>query len=267
MLRSMGRSARIVLLAGVVAVLLIDTASAAGGQQRFFSITATGSGQFTQDFGEDRHKPDTRGFGTDGKTTVSWQWTIKSVGRLNGDSVNVAAAEVRRRVNVQSSTIEYDNYTGSLREEPWCRDSSFGIATDDGSYLLQNEADRGSWVRLPNARASSIDSSSFTTTLPSVPDTCAFHEVPEGLDFYDYANVDIARGAFNPKFDASYSKSFQDSANELHDQCCPQTTHTFQGSSTLQVNAKKIPERRAERRQKSYRKEDPFAERTDEGLS
>jgi hypothetical protein len=261
----MSRSIRLVVLAGLSSVVLADTAVADDG--RFFSIRASGSGQFTQDFGEDRHSSDSRGFGTDGKTTISWQWTIKSVGRADEGRVPIAAAEFRRRLNVQSSTVEYDNFTGSLREEPWCSDSSFGIATYDGSFLLDQEADRGSWVRLPDARASSIDSSSFTTTLPSVPDTCAVHETPEGLDFYDYANVEIPRGAFNPKFDVAYSDSFQDSADELHDQCCPPTAHTFQGSSALEVEAKKISKRSAERRKKSYRNEDPFGEITDYGLS
>ena len=259
----MGRSARIVVLAGLLAVFLIDTASAA--EQRFFSITVSGSGQFTQDYGEDRYTEGSRGFGTDGKTTVSWRWKIKSVGRADGERVPFAAAEFRRSVTVQSSTLEYDHNTsgGRLQEDPHCEDSYFKIATGASLGAIDDATGNGAWVKLPFARNMSLDSSGFNSAMPSVQDSCAFHANPEGLDFYESALVEIPRGAFNPKFDASYSESFQDSVNESridHDYCCAPLAHSLQGSSKLQIKAKKISKRSAERRRKSYRKEDPYEE-------
>jgi hypothetical protein len=64
----------------------------------------------------------------------------------------------------------------------------------------------------------------------------------------------VPRGAFNPRFDRSYSETYTDAASvdRSHSSSDPNSAHTFAGNSRVELQIKAISERRFDRLVNKY---------------
>jgi hypothetical protein len=262
------RTALWALAAAGAAAGSIATANAAGaprgpGQDaHYFLLTATSRGEYKVDYGRDLQPGLTTAAGVDGTTTGSWSWQIRAVGRSVGNGpLRSAAAEFKGSATFTSNLFSYTVQMGEQDIDPLCEGKAPGRI-----FTRQSPSRSGStrpqWISRRRS-STSIDyrSGGFEITYPYALSPTAyhcFHGVPEGLTLHtttDPADTPVPRGAFNPRSDRSFSKSWSNPlvnrSREEHGD------HSESGSIRLSVTVKSVSEAKARRMGDSYRKRDP----------
>jgi len=110
------------LAASIVAASAAGAAGGPGQDTHYFLMTATSSGEYTADYGDERLEPgQNTSFGVDGYETGSWSWRIRAVGRSVGNGpLRSAAAEFRGIAYHSAEIISYTIQMGELDEDKLC---------------------------------------------------------------------------------------------------------------------------------------------------
>lgn len=260
------RDASLVAATSAVCLLLLalalDLAAAApGGDAHHFMMRVIGSGSASADFGEDRKQPGViTASGVDGKESASWRWEVRAVARSVGSGPLVTRAHVERARGVlTASVLSYGIQMGKLGEDPLCEDrqGTTTFLSNDGRGRTARKSGSGEFVHDGFA---GIREGGLIVASPELSPLSCFHGSPEfghGLQFVNGTGRDetrVPRGAFNPRFDRSYSETYTDSASEdrSHSSSDPNSAHTFAGNSKVELQIKAISERRFNRLVKKY---------------
>ena len=258
------RDVSLVAASGAALLLLafaLDSAVAApGGDTHHFTMRVIGSGSASADFGEDRKQPGlTTASGVDGKESASWRWEVRAVAWSVGAGPLVTRAHVERARGVlTASVLSYGIQMGVLGEELLCQDrqGTTTFLSDDGRGRAARKSGSGEFVHDGFVR---IREGGLDVDSPELSPFSCFHGSPEfghGLQFVSRTRQDetpVPRGAFNPRFDRSYSETYTDSASEDRSHSGdPNSAHTFAGNSKVELQIKAISERRFDRLLNKY---------------
>lgn len=247
-------------------------ASAATGQDaRYFLTTATASGQWKADYGEERLRPgQTTASGVDGSESGSWRWTMRAVGRAVGDGpIQSAAAEFKGVARHSADIVFYSIQAGHLDEDRQCEGDDVPPRRITTSSDRRRPARvRGDFVTDPES-AVSFRRTGFEVEYPFRYDLLypCFHGPPRAVGNEDETisfvgpvspeEANVARGAFNPRFDRSFSNTWRDSVELTHGSSNDE--HAESASSTFTIAVEAVSERKARRLRDKYRKGDPRA--------
>ena len=154
------------LLAGLV------TAAAGSGATKpvkHFAVVFSGSGSYTVDFGEDRFeelkKKPTSGGGVDGKASITWSWTLKTVASRTGDKpVGHDRAILQASYELSGKFLVYSfNGRREMSERPIACNIRGNYRTFDGE---ERASLRGDWVKWNPALTYNRKSVSFSARFP-----------------------------------------------------------------------------------------------------
>lgn len=244
----------------LVAFALDSAAAVPGGDTHHFTMRVIGSGSASADFGEERKQPGViTASGVDGKETASWRWEVRAVASSVGAGPLVTRAHVERARGVlTASVLSYGIQMGVLGEEPLCQDhqGTTTLLTDDGRGRNARRSGSGEFV---HDGFVGIREGGLIVSSPELSPRTCFHGNPEfghGMQFVNGTGGDetrVPRGAFNPRFDRSYSETYTDTASEdLSHSGDSNSAHTFTGNSKVELQVKAISERRFDRLVKKY---------------
>lgn len=257
------RAASLVPATGVAFFLLLafalDRATAApGGDTHHFMMRVIGSGSASADFGEDRKQPGLiTASGVDGKESASWRWEVRAVARSVGAGPLVTRAHVERARGVlTASVLSYGIQMGKLGEYPLCEDrqGTTTFLSDDGRGRPARRSGPGEFI---HDGFIGIREGGLSVDSPELSSLSCFHSDGHGLDLVERSRpgeTRVPRGAFNPRFDRSYSETYTDSASldRSHSSGDPNSAHTFAGNSKVELQIEAISERRFNRLVKKY---------------
>ena len=253
------------LLAGLV------TAAAGSGATKpvkHFAVVFSGSGSYTVDFGEDRfeelRKKPTSGGGVDGKASITWSWTLKTVASRSGDKpVRHDRALLQASYEMSGQFLVYSFFRqGEMSERPIaCNDFVGNHRTFDGK---ERASLRGDWVKWNPALTYNRKSVSFSARFPGslAPSTVAcYHSVYEDVDSPGYVPglVNYSEKAFNRRVGKSYDTWISESINlpRSHAFDVPQA-HTVSGQMKSTITITRISEEAWRKRAKEYRESPKF---------
>jgi len=238
-----------------------STSAAAEPDVHFFKLKIVSSGSVTVDYGDDRHQSGTTAAGVDGKASVSRRWEIRAVAKSVGSGPLLSTAAITRaRDDFRANLVDYSILMGQISESPICTDSVHAVTDDERGFALGAgvpEFVLGEFVKEPT-RIRIGGGGSLTVEQIPLGGQCSLHHFDDhGLLFLYGASGDdarIPRGAFNPRFDHSYSKTFRSAVNEGqdHDLSDPNQLHTFAGSTKLKIKIKAVDEDRYLKRGRRY---------------
>jgi hypothetical protein len=239
----------------------LDSAEAApGGDTHHFMMRVVGTGSASADFGEDRKEPGLiTASGVDGKESASWRWEVLAVASSVGSGPLVTRAHVERARGVlTASVLSYGIQMGKLGEEPLCtnRQGTTTILSNDGRGGAARKSGSGEFIHDGFA---GIREGGLIVASPELSPLSCFHGSPEfghGLQFVNGTGRDetrVPRGAFNPRFDRSYSETYTDAASEDRSHGGDlNSAHTFAGNSKVELQVEAVSERRFNRLVKKY---------------
>lgn len=249
-----GAAATCVTLGSAAAV---PAPAAAPEPANYFDVKVESEGSFVADYGDDRHSSDSRGFGTDGKTTISWHWEAQAAARPQPnkglDLISGRSLRFRSVMSETSNGVEYDHLGGpsggELREFPWCQPPTYANTRrtadqQDDSVPSGEDLSRGEWVTGPllelfNKGGLRIRGMADATT----PDECVGHTDMHGLSFSYLLKGDakLPPKAFDPTTDDRLDEEFRDAVNEPleHDGIAP-AYHTAVGSSSMTLTVRRV---------------------------
>lgn len=259
--RSRARHTAIAAAAMCASLCLAAAAShpaPAAEPSNYFFIKVKSHGSFTADYGDDRLSSDTRGFGTDGREQISWNWEVQAVGRpapsRNLDFKSAAGASMFRSVAIhESNLVEYDHLGGpsggALREFPACEGGPYAnkrrtIDEQDDSVPRPRELERGEWVadgsvKLANDGGLRVLGTGSATEVHE----CFGHADMHGLlfDYIHPGDAELPPQDFDPTTDDGISRTFRDAIGlpPEHDGIAP-AYHTAAGSSTLTLLVSRV---------------------------
>lgn len=263
--------AAVSLAATVAIIAAISPGSALGAQGRgedthYFLMSATSSGKYAVDYGNDRNQPGlTTAAGVDGTETGSWSLKIRAVGRsVGGDPLRTAAAQVKGSISRTAELYSYTVQMGELDEDPLCEGED---AVPPVKYSHPRKPKPGSGPEWIPSRETQISfggrgfALDYPTGLSPQLDYC-FHAFPIGNDgepmLHTHINQDelpVPRGAFNPRSDRSFSGSWSDDpVDRPRDQ---HGDHSEKASTSLQIRVRAVSEKKATKKRDKYREEDP----------
>lgn len=253
-------SGRIAVVATAVACAGSPAAAAArgpGDDAHYFQFTVASSGSYTADYGDERLQPgQTTSFGVDGFETGSWTWKMRGVGRSVGNgALKSAAVEFKGSASHEADIISYTIQMGNLGEDHLCGapgsppQSTYTRAP--GTPLDSPPA----WLHFKYTEVEFRDGG-MSIDVPGIYGLVSycFHGMPP-IALYDGiepGDADIPRGAFNPRSDRSFDRTWSDSVNEAHGDT--PSKHTESASSELQVTARAISGEKARKKRDEYRK-------------
>lgn len=236
-----------------------SAAAAPGGDEHYFAASVVGTGSTTADFGEERKLPASgaAGSGVDGKESLSWRWEVRAVAKSVGAGPLITRAAVRRaRAVLKASVVSWGRQMFVVTATPLCADrqGTSTFVSNDGRGRTARKSGNGEYVP---ARYFGVSGGGLGVDAPrfAAPTSC-FHYSPHDLAFVDGTSSDearVPRGAFNPRFDRSYRKTFTDSASEgpAHGGD-PNSAHTFVGNSKVKLQIKAISARHFRKLVKKY---------------
>jgi hypothetical protein len=255
---------RCAALTVAIAVFAAVAAPAAAGPNEdvhYFQVSVVGSGSATADFGEEGKDPNLIvGSGVDGKESVRWRWEVLAVAKSVGNGPLVARAETaRERAVLSVSVVSWGVQMGKYGETRLCEDQQgkTTFVSSNGQGTNPTRFSNGEYMR----RSTSIATrgGAFVVEGPGFASnfTC-FHGVfGHGLQFVEEARgaqAPVPPGAFNPRFDRFYEETYRDSAQVglEHSSGDPNSAHTFEGESELEVEIEAVSERRYRRLGNKY---------------
>jgi hypothetical protein len=260
------------LLAGLVTAA---TGSSANSPTKRFAVVFSGSGSYSVDFGDDRleevKKKPTSGGGVDGKASVAWSWTLRTVASQSGDKpVLHDRAILQASYRTSGGFLVYSFFRdGEMSERPIVCDYEGNRRTFDGK---QRAAFRGDWVKWNPRLTYDIDSVSFSARIPSslAPSIVGcYHSIYEGMEdenAYVPSRISYNELAFNRRVGKSYRGTAQKSINlpRGHQRIVdiPQL-HTVSGEVQSEILVTRIIEETWRKRTKQYRESPKFRASTD----
>ena len=257
------------LLAGLV------TAAAGSGATKpvkHFAVVFSGSGSYTVDFGEDRfeelRKKPTSGGGVDGKASITWSWTLKTVASRTGDKpVGHDRAVLQASYDRRGGRFLVYSFNGrrELSERPIECNFGGNYRTFDGE---DRAAFRGDWVKWNPGLEYDRDDVSFSARIPqslAPPNLACYHTTSEGVsksgasDAYVPSTVSYPESAFNSRVGKSYAKTRKGSINlpRSHAFDVPQA-HTVSGEWQETISITRISDETWRKRVKEYRESPKF---------
>lgn len=245
----------------VLIVFVLGSSSAAPGDDvHYFQASVVGNGQAFTDFGEDRKQPgQITASGVDGTEFVQCRWEVRAVAKSVGAGPLITRAKAGRARGVSDvSVLGYGIQNGVLGEYPLCseRQGKTTFVTNDGRGPVASKSGRGEFLHKAFFR---IYGGDLLVNPPedASPPGC-LHTAHGGLEFADGASYDearVPRGAFNPRSDRSYKKTFGSPIISLgrdHATSDPNSAHTFSAFSGIRLEIKAISERRFNKRVKKF---------------
>lgn len=243
--------------------------AAAPTPANLFTVKVKSEGAFVADFGDDRNASDSRGFGTDGRELISWQWELQAVARPKphkGIDLKSTALRFRSVTSEYSDLVEYDHLGGpsggELREFPACPKPTYEnkrrtVDAQDDSAPSGQELSRGAWVGGPLLEL--FDDGGLRIRGmgdATAPHECFAHEDMHGLRFASVTlgDAELPPRAFDPTDDDELDKTFPDgfSLPVDHSGIAP-AYHTAEGSSSLTLVVRRVSRNTWERRRDEYR--------------
>ncbi len=246
-----------------LASMILSLGSAAaepGGDAHYFTVRAAGTGSTTADFGEERKLPalGAAGSGVDGKESLSWRWEVQAVAKSVGAGPLITRTHVERaRAVLSVSVVSWGRQMFVVTESPLCADrqGTTTLVSNDGRGLTARRSGFGEYIhgqgylRVANG---GLDVSGPRFVTP----TACFHGSPHDLGLVWGTSSDearVPRGAFNPRFDRAYRRTYTDSASEDRSHGGdPNSAHTFAGNSKVELQIEAISARRFNRLVKKY---------------
>ena len=192
---------------------------------------------------------------------------MRAVGRSVGNGpVRSTQAIARMSLETKGDVVSYAIQMGKLGETPLGCSSSHTWRTTDEAALRRFR--QGDFVRLEKAGVSvgSRLKVGLGVRVQSLRDQevtgCAYHGAShESLRFLfavDDNATTVPRGAFNPRFDRSYTRTYRHAppnAAPDHGRVVDRNQlHTVQVSEELTISVKAISEKTSQKRAESYRK-------------
>ncbi len=251
---------------------LVTAAAGSGATTpvKHFAVVLQGSGSYTVDFGEDRFeelkKKPTSGNGVDGKASVSWSWTLKTVASKAGDKpVLHNRAILQASYQLGGGFLTYSFFRqGEMSESPIACDYGGNHRTFDGK---ERAAFRGDWVKWNPYLSYNRDSVTFNRRIPTAlaPTLVAcYHDAFEGQDGaggYVPSTFDYNDLAFRRPVGKSYFSTFEKTINlpRGHSRIVdiPQL-HTVSGNVRSTIRITRIADHTWRNRSKEYRESPKF---------
>ena len=235
----------------VGAALLCSMVASASADVHYFKAQITGTGSATADYGRDGKDPNlTTAAGVDGKETIGWRWEVRAVAKSVGNGPLLATAEVaRQRAVLEASVVSYSVQMGVYHDDSLCpqKQGTWTFLSYTPPGRPPRKSSKGDFRRHPLSIA--IRGFGLAVALPWYEDYASldhcFHDISgHGLKFTAGARgnqAPVPRGAFNPRFDRSYSHTYRDSSflGRSHGND-PNSAHTFKGESELKVQISSI---------------------------
>ena len=206
------------MLAALLALALAFPSASPGTAEPHWRVHVTASGSYAVDYGAESDA-------VDGQAGGSWEWELKAV--ASGFGVDTDSAIFRMSVQESSS-----------------------IAVPGGApYCRPPEGDEVPWVRDPLVGLYfSSRARGFQVDHPYGELLAGCHVGAHGMTLYDGAtpaDTRIPRGAFRPRRDGSFERSWtqQIALDRSHDP--GQDTHAFTASGTIAIEVRRISARAA----------------------
>ena len=250
------------------AALLCFVAASASADVHYFKAQIIGTGSATADYGRDGKNPNlTTAAGVDGKETIRWRWEDRAVAESIDNGPLLATAEVaRERAVLEASVVSYSVHMGVYHDDSLC--TNLQGKTTILSYTppgrLPRKSSKGDFRRHPLSFA--IRGFGLAVALPWYEDYaslnyCVHGISGHGLKFLAGARgnqAPVPRGAFNSRFDRSFSHTYRDSSflGRAHGGD-PNSAHTFKGESELDVRINSIAKWRYRRLGRKYHRAKP----------
>jgi hypothetical protein len=253
-------------LAASIGPAAAGAADGPGQDGHYFLMTASSSGNYKADYGNDRFEPgQNTAFGVDGTETGKWSWHIRAVGRSVGNGpIRSAAAQFRGKATHAANLISWTiQKAGTERgESKLCQgeDAAPRKTLSRSERFGRGDIGPGQWI---SGAGSSIQyrSGGFAVSYPLSRDLVehCYHGLPLGLQLYSSirpSQTPVPRGDFNPRSDRSYSNSWGDSVNEVEGAGGPQE-HKDTASVEFTIDIKSVSESKAKRKRAKYSQKRP----------
>lgn len=246
----------------VLSAFVLGSSSAAPGDDvHYFQARVVGNGSATTDFGEDRKQPgQITASGVDGVESVQWRWEVRAVAKSVGAGPLITRARAGRASAVlDASVLGYGIQNGVLGEYPLCgeRQGKTTFVSNDGRGPVASKSGPGEFL---HKAFFGIRGGELLVDPPGDASTAGCIHIAHGLKFADGASNDearVPRGAFNPRSDRSYEKTFISpfiSLGRDHATSDPNSAHTFVAFSGIKLEIKVISERRFNKRVKKFQR-------------
>jgi hypothetical protein len=249
----------VMFLASVI-FALGSAAAEPGGDAHYFTARVVGTGSTMADFGEERKQPYSRAAdsGVDGKESLSWRWEVQAVAKSVGAGPLITRAHVERaRAVLAVSVVSWGIQNFVLTETPVCADrqGATTVVSNDGRGWAARKAGFGEYVHGQGDFRVANGGLGVRGPRLVTPMAC-FHGSPHDLGLVWGTGSDearVPRGAFNPRSDRSYRKTYTDSdSKDRSHGGDPNSAHTFTGNSKVELQIDAISARRFNRLVKKY---------------
>ena len=286
--RRAAASVGIALATALIALLATpDTSTIASGpDDKNFHVTASSVGNFEVDYGND-------GDYRDGKYRFEWNWTTQSLvyfeeGRWSNKSyVSYSGTRIRLKTHEESNlTVRYSTDPPGYprRDDSNCEDGPFNYNSGDPDHSVDRYSGTPPWARNPVGNPVNISGNLekpsiwiFGPTDTNILAGCNAgpqHRPSSGftgmhglMGFPSHVDIEIPRGAFNPKFDPSYGDTFPSNvsrtAGDGHEGgegegFTADVPHSVTGGSNSTVRFKALSEKAAKKKVRKYANEPPL---------
>jgi hypothetical protein len=236
------------LLAVLMLALGAGPAAAAEDEFHFFEISVLSQGKLEADYGKELQPGLSTAAGIDGFERLSWKWEVRATALSVGGSATLrtSAALFRAKVHTSADVFSYTVQMGVPDVDQLC----------DGRQDLSTDG----FVQRPGTRITlhgrgTLLTPGFTVRRPftegQFPDRACMHPSGEdGLRYYDSGfGLPVARGAFNPRSDRHFSKTYSSDASHP---VAPRGDHSAAASSTVTITVRAVSERRFQKATRKY---------------
>lgn len=259
---------RFALRIGIAAAVCASASAAQAGSQaetKFFQVNVQSTGSWTSDYFDDRLEPGiTTGAGVDGRESRNWRWQVWAVAKHAGgsaDPLRSTRAIIRARTGYAGNLVAWTILMSDLNTTPLgCRDGTWRSWDKEGA----GPPSRGDIIRLRDDLT--VDGELHVALTPLIRVECGYHksedllfdlgEVNKCLPQYSVVIERLPRGAFNPRFDRSFEKTFRCRPSNLppdHGTVVDlNQLHSVSYSSEVTLSIEKISEGKYKRRHARY---------------